>query len=68
MKSLSLKQPWAELVIQGKKSIELRKWKTSFKGEFYVHASGNQEEAAYEIALWFENHEIHSYKRTDENI
>ncbi|MBS3141287.1 ASCH domain-containing protein [Candidatus Woesearchaeota archaeon] len=44
MKSLSIKQPWAELIMQGKKSIELRKWKTSFKGEFYVHASGNQDE------------------------
>lgn len=32
-----------------------------------IHASGNPEEAEYEIALWFENHEIHDYKRTDEN-
>ncbi len=31
-----------------------------------IHASGNKEEADYEIALWFENKEIHDYKRTDE--
>lgn len=39
MKALSLKQPYAELVISGKKTIELRKWKTKFRGEFLVHAS-----------------------------
>jgi len=39
MKALSLKQPWAELVVSGKKTIELRKWNTHFRGEFLVHAS-----------------------------
>jgi predicted transcriptional regulator len=39
MKALSLKQPFAELVISGKKKIELRRWNTKFRGEFYVHAS-----------------------------
>jgi hypothetical protein len=39
MKALSLKQPFAELVISGKKKIELRKWNTNFRGEFLIHAS-----------------------------
>ncbi|MCR4327435.1 MAG: ASCH domain-containing protein [Nanoarchaeota archaeon] len=39
MKALSLKQPFAELVVSGKKTIELRKWKTNFRGKFFVHAS-----------------------------
>ncbi len=39
MKALSLKQPWAELVVSGKKTIEVRKWNTHFRGEFLVHAS-----------------------------
>jgi predicted transcriptional regulator len=39
MKVLSLKQPFAELVVSGKKTIELRKWNTKFCGEFLVHAS-----------------------------
>lgn len=39
MKSLSFKQPWAELILQGKKKIELRKWNTKFRGEFLIHAS-----------------------------
>jgi len=39
MKALSLKQPFAELILQGKKKIELRKWNTKFRGEFLIHAS-----------------------------
>ena len=39
MKALSLKQPFAELIVSGRKTIELRTWKTSFRGKFLVHAS-----------------------------
>ena len=39
MKALSIKQPFAELILQGRKKIELRKWNTKFRGEFYIHAS-----------------------------
>ena len=39
MKVLSLKQPYAELILQGRKKIELRKWNTKFRGEFLIHAS-----------------------------
>lgn len=39
MKALSLKQPWAELILKGKKKIEIRKWNTKFRGEFLIHAS-----------------------------
>lgn len=39
MKALSIKQPFAELVVSGRKTIELRKWNTKFRGEFLVHAS-----------------------------
>ncbi len=39
MKTLSLKQPYAELILQGKKKIELRKWNTNFRGKFLIHSS-----------------------------
>jgi hypothetical protein len=39
MKCLSLKQPFAELLVSGKKTVELRKWNTKFRGEFLIHAS-----------------------------
>lgn|SRR5574337_939184 len=38
MKCLSVSQPYADLIIQGKKTIELRTWNTKFRGEFLVHA------------------------------
>lgn len=39
MKALSLQQPWAELILQGRKTIETRKWRTKFRGTFLIHAS-----------------------------
>jgi hypothetical protein len=39
MKCLSLKQPYAELLVSGKKTIECRTWSTRFRGEFLIHAS-----------------------------
>ena len=41
MKCLSICQPFAVLIVQGKKTIELRKWNTKFRGEFLVHAAKN---------------------------
>lgn len=38
MKCLSVSQPFADLIILGKKTIELRKWNTNFRGEFLIHA------------------------------
>jgi len=35
---LSISQPFADLIISGKKSIELRNWNTNFRGEFLIHA------------------------------
>lgn len=33
-----------------------------------VHASGNPEEASYEVSLWFKPEELHTYKRADEEV
>lgn len=38
MKCLSISQPFADLVISGKKRIELRNWNSNFRGEFLIHA------------------------------
>lgn len=46
MKALSLKQPYVELILEGKKKIELRKWNTHFRGEFLLHASKNVDNEA----------------------
>lgn len=35
---MSVSQPFADLIISGKKTIELRNWNTKYRGEFLVHA------------------------------
>ena len=39
MKVLSIRQPWASLIIYGYKKYEFRTWNTKFRGEFLIHAS-----------------------------
>jgi activating signal cointegrator 1 len=39
MKALSLYQPWASLVIMGRKRIETRGWRTNYRGKLWIHAS-----------------------------
>ena len=46
MKAISLRQPWADLVVQGKKTLELRTWTVSHRGPLAIHAAQAVEEAA----------------------
>ena len=39
MKVLSIIEPWATLIVSKQKYIETRSWKTSYRGELYIHAS-----------------------------
>jgi hypothetical protein len=39
MKVLSLLQPWASLVVMGKKQIETRSWNSTYRGPLLIHAS-----------------------------
>lgn len=39
MKALSIKQPWANLIAQGEKTIEVRTWKTEYRGELLIVSS-----------------------------
>lgn len=47
-------------------------WGLTFKNKRaahnLVHASGNKEEADFEIKLWFKESDFHSYKRVDEEL
>ena len=38
MKCLSVSQPFANLIISEKKTIELRNWNTNFRGEFLINS------------------------------
>src|SRR5262245_2322222 len=37
--ALSLKQPWAALVVHGLKTVEVRNWPTARRGLILIHAS-----------------------------
>lgn len=39
MKVLSIKQPWASLIINGYKHYEFRSWNTKYRGKVLIHAS-----------------------------
>ena len=39
MKALSFRQPWAELVLQGRKTMDLRTYNTHYRGRLAIHAS-----------------------------
>ena len=38
MKALSVRQPWAWLIVNGYKPIENRSWPTRYRGEVLIHA------------------------------
>lgn len=52
MKVLSIRQPWAWLIIHGGKDVENRTWHTKFRGRFLVHASKGMTRAEYNVASW----------------
>ncbi|MDT4862790.1 hypothetical protein FQZ97_974630 [compost metagenome] len=54
--ALSIRQPWAWLIVNGHKDIENRDWRTPFRGRFLVHASKTITRSYYELefklGLW----------------
>lgn len=53
MKAVSLKQPWANLVASGKKTIETRTWPTKYRGDVLIVSSKSPkiEPAGYGLAV-----------------
>lgn len=43
MKAITIKQPWASLIVAGLKDIENRSWKTNFRGRVLIHAGKARE-------------------------
>jgi hypothetical protein len=42
MKALSFRQPWAELVLQGRKTMDLRTYTTHYRGPLPDRGSGER--------------------------
>lgn len=47
MRVLSIKEPFATLIANGDKCIETRSWKTNYRGELFIHASGKSVDKKY---------------------
>jgi hypothetical protein len=45
MKVISIPQPWATLIVMGKKKIETRSWNTKYRGHLMIHASASKKAA-----------------------
>lgn len=43
MKVLTIKEPWATLIIDGYKKYEFRSWKTNYRGKILIHAGMSME-------------------------
>jgi len=48
-KALTIRQPWAWLIVNGIKNIENRSWHTNYRGYFYIHSSLKIDEQSYQI-------------------
>lgn len=50
MKAISIRQPWAWLILNAGKDIENRDWPTRFRGRILIHASKGMTRDEYEEA------------------
>ncbi|MFP4538873.1 MAG: ASCH domain-containing protein [Dichotomicrobium sp.] len=53
MKALSIRQPWAWLILHAGKDIENRDWPTHFRGRFLIHTGKTMTRADYDEASEF---------------
>lgn len=49
--ALSIRQPWAWLILNAGKDIENRNWPTKFRGRVLIHASKGMTRAEYEAGV-----------------
>lgn len=51
--AISIRQPWAWLIVHGWKNIENRMWRTSYRGPVLIHASKGMTRDEYESCALF---------------
>ena len=39
LKAITIRQPWVELILQGRKPYEIRSWRTLYRGPIMLHAA-----------------------------
>jgi hypothetical protein len=58
MKSISIRQPWASLILKAGKDVENRCWPTRFRGRILIHAAKGMTRDEREDAIDFAVHAI----------
>lgn len=53
MYALSIRQPWAWLVVNGWKNVENREWRTWIRGRILIHAAKTMTRADYDACILF---------------
>lgn len=53
IKALSIRQPWAWLIVEGFKDIENRTWPTHFRGRVLIHAGKTMTRSDYNACAIF---------------
>lgn len=66
-KAISLKQPWANLIASGKKTIETRRWSTKYRGGLVICSSQKPkiDPAGYALCI-VELYDVKPMKKKDE--
>lgn len=59
IKVLTIKEPWASLIINGYKMYEFRSWKTKYRGKILIHAGMTLEK---DMAERFKSYNLNYYK------
>ena len=53
MLALSIRQPWASLILKAGKNVENRNWPTRYRGRILIHAAKGMTRAEHEDAIEF---------------
>lgn len=64
MKCISIRQPWAWLIVNGFKDVENRTRRTSHRGPVLIHASLTRE--SFPFAYFYNTYGVNKLMRTDE--
>jgi hypothetical protein len=47
--ALSVRQPWASMIISGMKTVELRSWPTNYRGWLWIHSGKKVDQEALDL-------------------
>ncbi|KAA0259852.1 ASCH domain-containing protein [Hafnia alvei] len=61
MKAISIRQPWAWLIVNGYKDIENRSWRTKYRGPVLIHASQGVKSIEYVRACNLIHQKLHEH-------